>query len=268
MATKTAAFLAALALGAAAARADVWDLGTDADNDTGSDNEIVHGLSQVHDMAARGGGTILDADFYTFRLPNSRSYEIRVDGFTGDTSGTTTPDVSLLASDGTTVVALAEPVTSFGVAKSLRVASTTMGGTGFTSYYVLVANPACGLTCTGTDEYRIRAFDTTLALPRYNNTGGQVTVLVLQNPTNRSVNFLAGAFSNGGAFQGAFGAIIAPYATSIVNLASVNTGQLNNTSGSLVIRNDGPYQGLAGKAVSVEPATGFTFDTLLVPAPQ
>jgi hypothetical protein len=258
----------ALCLGAGTAGADVWDLGTDADNDTGSDNEIVHGLSQVHDMAARGGGTILDADYYVFRLPNSRSYEIRVDGFTGDTSGTTTPEVSLLASDGTSVVALAEPVTTFGVAKSLRVASTVMGGTGYTSHYVLVANPACGLTCTGTDEYRIRAFDTTLSLPRYNNTGGQVTVLVLQNPTNRSVNWFAGAFNNSGIFVTGFGAILAPYATSVVNLSTLAGGQLNNTSGSLVIRNDGPYQGLAGKGVSLEPATGFTFDTALVPVPQ
>ena len=258
----------AVCLAAGTAGADVWDLGTDADNDTGSDNEIVHGLSQVHDMAARAGGTIADADYYTFRLPNSRSYEIRIDGFTGDTSGTTTPEVSLLADNGTTVVDIAQPVTSFGVAKSLRVASTVMGGTGFTSHYVLVANAACGLACTGTDEYRIRAFDTTLALPRYNNTGGQVTVLVLQNPTNRSVNWFAGAFSNGGALVGTLGAILAPYATSVINLSTVSGGALNNTSGSLVIRNDGPYQGLAGKGVSLEPATGFTFDTALVPAPQ
>jgi hypothetical protein len=258
----------AVCLAAATAGADVWDLGTDADNDTGSDNEIVHGLSQVHDMAARGGGTILDADFYTFRLPNSRSFEIRIDGFTGDTSGTTTPEVSLLAADGTTVVALAEPVTTFGVAKSLRVASTVMGGTGFTSHFVLVANPACGLACTGNDEYRIRAFDTTLALPRYNNTGGQVTVLVLQNPTNRSVTWFAGAFNNSGSFVGAFGGILAPYATAVTNLTTVAAGALGGTSGSLVIRNDGPYQGLAGKGVSLEPATGFTFDTAVVAAPQ
>ena len=265
---KLAAFCLAACLGAGGAGADVWDLGSDPDNDPGTDNEIVHGLSQVHDMAAQSGGTVRDADYYALRLPNSRSYEIRIDGFTGDTAGTTAPEISLLAADGTTIVALAESVTNFGVAKSLRVASTVMGGTGFTTHFVLVANANCGFTCTGTDEYRIRAFDTTLALPRYNNTGGQVTVLVVQNPTNRSVNWFAGAFSATGALQGTFGAILAPYATSVVNLSTVSGGGLNNTSGSLVIRNDGPYQGLAGKAVALEPATGFTFDTPLSAAPQ
>jgi hypothetical protein len=268
MARKAAIWLAAALIGVATAQADVWDLGTDPDNDTGSDNEIVHGLSQVHDLAAQAGGTVEDVDWYPLRMPDSRSFEIRIDGLTGDTAGLVNPFLELLASDGTTVVASADVATDFGVARSLRFASTIMGGTGYTTYFVRVASPLCGLNCTGSDEYRIHAFDTTLALPRYNNGNGQVTFLILQNPTNRSVNFFAGAFSANGSLVGAFGATLAPYATSVTNLSTVNGGALNNTSGSMVIRNDGPYQGLTGKGVALEPATGFTFDTPVTPAPR
>jgi hypothetical protein len=270
MATKAAALLAALALGlGAAARADVWDLGTDTDNDSGSDNEIVHGLSQVHDLAAQAGGTVADEDWYPFRLAHGRSFELRVDGMTGDLAGGThIPTVELRAGDGTTVVQTAESATSFGIARSLRVASNVNGTVGDTTYYVRVANPGCALTCTANDEYRIRAFDTTLALPRFNNTNGQVTVLILQNPGNRTTTYSAAAWTNGGVYLGSFGAVLAPYETSVTNLSTVNSGALANQSGSLVIRNDGPYLGLAGKGVAVEPATGFTFDTALTPVPR
>jgi len=38
--------------------------------------------------------------------------------------------------------------------------------------------------------------------------------------------------------------------------------------GTITLSHDGPYAMLAGKAVAVEPATGFTFDTPLVPRPR
>ena len=50
--------------------------------------------------------------------------------------------------------------------------------------------------------------------------------------------------------------------------SAVNGGALGGTSGSLVIRHNGPYLGLAGKGVAIEPATGFTFDTAVTPAPR
>lgn len=268
MATKAAAFLAALVLGAAAARADVWDLGADNDNGTGSDNEIVHGISQVHDLGAQAGGTVEDEDWYPLNLAHGRSVEVRVEGITGDLSnGPASPVVELRTGAGA-VVEAAGLSTDFGRARSLRFASTSNGAVGYTSYFVRVANAACGTGCTGDDQYRIRAFDTTLALPRFNNTSGQVTVLVLQNPSGRTIVYSAGAWTAGGVYLGSFAGVLAPYATSVTNLSAVNAGALANQSGSLIIRNDGPYQGLTGKGAAVEPATGFTFDTALTAAPQ
>ena len=42
---------------------------------------------------------------------------------------------------------------------------------------------ACATPCGPDDVYRIRAFETTYSIPRFNNAGSQVTVLLLQNPT-------------------------------------------------------------------------------------
>jgi hypothetical protein len=39
-------------------------------------------------------------------------------------------------------------------------------------------------------------------------------------------------------------------------------------SGSLTVAHDAPYGALAGKAVALEPATGFAFDTPLEPRPR
>ena len=54
---------------------------------------------------------------------------------------------------------------------------------------------------------------------------------------------------------------IAPRGTFVLNTSAVAPG----VSGSLTVSHDAPYGALAGKAVAVEPATGFTFDTPLLP---
>jgi hypothetical protein len=261
--------LVAAFLTASVATPDVWDLGTDNDNDAGSDNEIVHGLDQVHDLAARNGGTVEDADFYAFRHGQGRSYEILVDGITGAAAGAGGLTVQLLLADGTTVDQDSVAASSFGMARSLRTFTTLppSSGTGEMTLFVRVSNPACALTCGANDEYRIRAYDSTLTLPRFNNSNGQTTVLILQNPTHRQVLGSARAMSNGGADLGQFSFAISPYGTSVTSLATVSGGLLSNQSGSLFISHNAGYGTLAGKGVALEPATGFTFDTAVESIP-
>ena len=257
--------VAVLALGTFAG-ADVWDVGTDNDNDSGSDNEIVHGLNQLHDLAAQSGGTVADVDWFTFRWPAARSFEVLVEGITGDVSnGTTSPAVQFMATDGVTVDQDSKPVTNFGVARSLRGFSGLQPGStpGFYSGFLRVSNPACGLTCAANDQYRIRAYETTLTLPRFNNAGTQITVLILQNPTTQAVLGMVHALSNNGTLLGSLNFVVQPYGTYVANLSTVLGGALNGQSGSLVIPHDGPYGMLSGKGVAVEPSTGFTFDTAL-----
>jgi len=263
MKARLAAWSVAVLFGASLAGADVWDLGTDNDDDVGSDNEIVHGMRQVHDLAMRNG--VADADWYAFRLPDSRSYEILVDGLTGDVgNGSTSPSLELFSASGL-VIQASEPVTTFGVARSLRVYSNTTGGMGDATHMVRVTNAVCGTACTETDRYRIRAYDTTVALPRFNNSSGQVTVLVLQNLSPAPVTAFVGAFGNSGNVLGVFPLVLPAYGTGVVNLSASLAGALNNQSGSLVIRHNGRYGSLHGKGVALEPATGFTFDTAVSP---
>jgi hypothetical protein len=41
--------------------------------------------------------------------------------------------------------------------------------------------------------------------------------------------------------------------------------RLQGTSGSMTVSHDAPHGVLAGKAVALEPATGFTFDSPMEP---
>jgi hypothetical protein len=51
-----------------------------------------------------------------------------------------------------------------------------------------------------------------------------------------------------------------------VNTAGIAV--LAGASGSITVAHDGPYGGLAGKAVALEPGTGFSFDSPLIAKPR
>ena len=43
---------------------------------------------------------------------------------------------------------------------------------------------------------------------------------------------------------------------------------LQNKGGTITVSHDGRYGDLVGKAIALEPATGFSFDTLMVQRPR
>lgn len=51
----------------------------------------------------------------------------------------------------------------------------------------------------------------------------------------------------------------------VVQTAGFTSALVNGLSGSVLISHDGHYGSLSGKAVALEPATGFAFDTPMVP---
>ncbi len=57
------------------------------------------------------------------------------------------------------------------------------------------------------------------------------------------------------------GVTIDPKGTLVLNTSTVVP--LQNQSGSIVLTNTGRYGDLSGKAVALEAATGFTFDTAM-----
>jgi len=256
-----AAAFAAVAGLAGTAAADVWDTATINDNGPNTRNEITHGFSQVHDVAAQAG-PVADQDWYFIVQEPFSSYEILCDGFTGDDSNGEANLLQRVDGAGTVLQDSASHSYYAGsFARSLRFVNDTSANV--LNQFVRVANATCGAFCDGEDLYRIRAWNTTIAVPRYNNFGGQVTVLIIQNPGQLSVSGNARLWIGGGgdipvttvAFT------VGPRHTSVVNLATVNGGAANGFSGAITITNDGRYGQLAVKSVALEPSTGFSFDS-------
>jgi hypothetical protein len=144
----------------------------------GARSEIIHG-TRVQ-KALTPVGTAAGADFYYVANQPFTSYEVVVDATSGDL-GTAGPALTRVASDGTTVLQSSVPVGT-GSSRSLRWSSTAAG-----NEYVRVQSSTCTTDCGPDDVYRLRAYETTYSIPRFNNSGTQVTVLLLQNPTNETV---------------------------------------------------------------------------------
>jgi hypothetical protein len=253
----------ALALAAAVGlaspvRPDVWDSSAVNDNGNGTTNEITHGFSQVHDLGAQPG-PVPDQDWYPIVQEAFSSYEVRCDGFTGDINHFFPNTMDLV--DSTGAVVMQSIPYALGYARELRFANDNPLAN--VDNFVRVGNAACGTNCGTNDNYRIRAWDTTVAVPRYNNALGQVTVLIIQNPAQETIVGTAYLWPKAGGVTPvtSYTFILLARASAVVNLATINGGAANGTTGTITITNNGRYGALAVKAVAIEPATGFSFDS-------
>jgi hypothetical protein len=240
------------------ARADVWDVQTNSDNTAGTtQNELVHGSDQIHDLGVLAGG-FADQDWYRIGQKAYASYEVIVDATSGDIG----QGVALqrIASDQASVLQTAAPVTiGLNYSQSLRWMNTTAAP--IDDQYVRVESSSCTTDCGPDDVYRIRSYETTQSVPRFNNSASQITVLLLQNP---SAYPIAGNIY----FWGITGTLLgtSPFSLPAKNTLVLNTaGVVPGGSGALTIANDGRYGDLSGKTVALEPATGFSFDSPMIP---
>ena len=216
--------------------------------------DLVHGSIRVEDLAPPPANGV---DRFLIRLPRRSSWEVAVDGVTGDLASGSGPLLEWVAGDGTSVIGSAG--TGGGSSRSLRLVND---GTEPVTNYVRVTGD-CAALCNAADRYRIRAYETTARVARINNSGTQVTVLVLRNggslPLNGNLFFWT---ASGG--QLVFQPFSIPGNGSVV----INTAPIAPGASSLTITHQGRYGDLSGKAVAVEPATGFTFDTPLESRPR
>ena len=80
-----AALVGACLFAVSPARAiDVWDQSTEKDNGSGTDNGAIHGTLQTHDLGFDATVGAADQDWYIFQNTARSSYEVLVDGTTGD----------------------------------------------------------------------------------------------------------------------------------------------------------------------------------------
>jgi uncharacterized repeat protein (TIGR01451 family) len=236
------------------------NVATDADSIVRiTEGELAHG-TVVRGSLATVGGTP-DEDLYHMRWQPYSSYEIVLDEASGDISGPNGPVLEMVQANGTGFVQNSRPVGT-GPARSLRFAN---GASNTVDHYLIaVRSSQCNTNCGADDVYRLRVWETTASVPRFNN-AGQTTVLLLQNVTNEPVNAIIHAWSPGGSLLGSHGAVtVAPRSLLVFNTGTIAP----NASGSLTIEHTGNYGGLAGKTVALEPATGFSFDSPLSYRPR
>lgn len=248
-----------LALAGIPAFADVWDTAIDTDDNTGTDNTPIHGTVQTHDLGVRPG-PVADQDFYSMEARGFASYEAVIDGLTGDTGGSLS--FNFLASDGTTILSSG---TSLGSASCTLCTQTLRFENNQATprpLFLRVGTPGCGTACDSSDQYTFRFLETTYSIPRYNNTGGQATVLILHNVSELPVVGNIHLFNTTGTQVGSQ-AFTLPVNNHLVLVTSTIPGGAG-TSGVITVSHNGRYGSLSGKAVVLDPANGFSFDTPLV----
>jgi uncharacterized repeat protein (TIGR01451 family) len=213
------------------------------------DAEVAHGTSLLAPMAPGGAR-------YRISLRPYSSYEAIVDATSGDIGGAAGPSLTLASATSTVVTG-----TPVGTGSSRALRWRNDGSTVVDDLYVRVASESCTTDCGPDDVYRLRVYDTTLTAPRFNNVGGQGTVLVLQNQGTAAVSGRAYFWTAGGTLLATAPFDLLPRGT--LALATATVPGLAGASGTLTVAHDGGYGVLTGKAVALDPATGASFDTPL-----
>ena len=144
--------------------------------------EASHGAQLVRSLPSSAQPRHL---YLVAQQPRS-SYEVTVDGASGDLGPGDGPALRRLAPDLTTVIQDSGPI---GAGPARQIAWERSALTPTDSEYIEVASRECSTACGPDDVYRLRFRETTGSIPRFNNGSGQATTLVLlQNPGARAVS--------------------------------------------------------------------------------
>jgi len=219
--------------------------------------ELSHGFELMEDLATLPGGAA-DEDVYRVSAKPFSSYEAVVDSTSGDIGPTL--QVDRIVTGSTTVLQSSVPV-GVGFTRSIRWRNTTNAENNAEA--IRVRSGQCTTNCGADDVYFIRGYETTYSVPRFNNFGTQVTVLLLQNPTNYTITGDIYFWDTAGTLVATQGFTLAAKNLSVLNTSTVPGA--NGVGGAVTIAHDGRYGDLSAKTVALEPATGFSFDSPALP---
>jgi hypothetical protein len=224
------------------------------DDHVGTFLESLHGRLRTHDLQDVGGP---DIDFSFIQEVPNHSYEATVMNTPlRFSSAPASGKATMNRCDATgAILTPGTPVNVFDGAFAARWIATTA-----TYNYIRVT----GFAGLGADSgYDIQLRDTTYSIPRWNNSGTQITVLLISNTTSAPVTGSIFFYDAGGALLATQPLSLPPNGLQAVSTASI--GPLVGSSGSAQVAHVGGYGALSGKAVSLEPSTGFAFDTAMTP---
>lgn len=250
---------------------DAVVVGSIIDNDgaatTARPVELTHGSSGFYDLAAPDL-TSPDVDWFALAQAPYSSYEVVVDAVSGDLAEDAFPlRVRRLAADQISVLLPDAVPVGLGRARALRWQNgTTQDNTQWIRIESGASGVACDVDCGTDDVYRVRFYDTTASIPRFNNSGGQITVLVLQNVVDAPVTATAYFWSTTGALLGSQIINLSPRQSTSLNTSTV--AGVSGQGGAITISHTAGFGGLAGKTVALDPANGFSFDALMIYRPR
>jgi hypothetical protein len=239
---------------------DVWEQAGD-DTPSATTNILRPGTVQPgHDLSGIPGER--DDDWMRVVLKLKHSYEARVSGiYWREDTTLALPTFDLVNADGTVAIAgrIGNEDVDGGEDSIGRTVRFIAGGN--IDNLFLRASAAAGVE-TDRTPYSVSFHDTTLFVPRWNNTASQTTVLVLQNTTNAPVPGII-YFHDAAGVQLAVAPVDVPtHGVQVIPTAAI--AALAGRSGSALVAQVGGHGAIAGKAVALEAATGFTFDTPFV----
>jgi hypothetical protein len=238
---------------------DPWEAG--GDGTVSSTNILRHADLQFgHDL--QGTAAQPDRDWMVMATKARHSYEVRIGSLFWQTECITPICFGRVAR----VNGSGGPLTE-GVAANEDFVEAG-GSVGRTIRWIATATDvdhllALAFSAAGASPYDVALYDTTLFVPRWNNTATQTTVLLLQNTTNITVTGSVYFHDGGGTLLATVPVSVPQHGLQVIATASVPG--LSGQSGSAQIAQLGGYGALVGKAVALEPGTGFTFDTAIVP---
>jgi hypothetical protein len=186
-----------------------------------------------------------------------------VDATTGDIAGALPLAVERVRWDQTTVLQQSTAIggpTGIGFARSLRWQNSTSASVN--GELIRVVSTSCN-PCFRSDIYRVRTFDTTYAIPRFNNVNGQATILIVQNLGGYAISGTIWFWDSTGTLLASHPLSLAAKGQLVLQTAAVPG--VAGASGAITISHDARFGDLAGKAVSIDPANGFEFDTPMGP---
>lgn len=226
--------------------------------------ELTPGVGLMRDLRPVAGAPA--AHWYRVGQKPRSSYEVVVDGTSGDVGLDYGIELQRLEWDQSTVIQHSLAVTPDGQgrghSKSLRWRNYEHFSVN--GEFVRVRSAQCGTDCGPDDVYRVRLLDTTYAVPRFNNSQTQVTVLVVHNTSASQVAGTCDFWDASGAYLSSDHFVLDPKASVVLNTSLTVPG----LSGSITVLSTAGYGELSGKAVAIEPTTGFSFDTPMVPRPR
>jgi len=238
---------------------DYWDLASTTDDGPQVVNEVVHGASQQHDLETKAG-PLADEDWFFVVSYAASSYEAVVDATSGDLAlFITSANFQRLDVTGTTVIQMSEQANVGAPFAGASVALRWQNTGPLVEQWLVVRSATCGLTCGAEDQYHIRFYDTTVAVPRFNNASGQITVLIVQNAASTTAGGTAHFWNAAGSGVGGHSFVVPEGGVLVLNTTTVPGAA--GISGTITISHNARYGDLAVKSVALEPATGFSFDT-------